>query len=247
MDIRQDILNNRKSFLFYFDWDKYVQKMTDEQAGILLKAILDLAIRGVYPDFSSDLALELSFIGIGDTIVRDTDKYVEKCKRNRENGANGGRPKKEEPTDNPEKPNGSFGFPEKTEQNPEKPDRDIDSDSDMDKNRERDRDSVIDIDNGSEDYVFHDGSCRRNVYPMFIERWNNICPSKIKTLSDTQKKGIDNIINAYNFKTMLSTIDKIQESDYLMGNKSNKSIDVNFFLKEESFQKIMDDFYKNKY
>lgn len=247
MDIRQDILNNRKTFLFYFDWDKYVQKMTDEQAGILLKAILDLAIRGVYPDFSSDLALELSFIGIGDTIVRDTDKYVEKCKKNRENGANGGRPKKEEPTDNPKKPNGYFGFPEKTEQNPEKPDRDIDIDSDRNRDRERDRDSDIDIDNGSEDYVFHDGSCRKYVYQMFIERWNNICTSKIKTLSDTQKKGIDNIVKAYNFKTMLSTIDKIQESDYLMGKKSNKSIDVNFFLKEESFQKIMDDFYKNKY
>ena len=246
MDIRQDILNNRKSFLFYFDWDKYVQKMTNDQAGRLLKAILALAMRGEQPDFSDDLALELSFIGIGDAIVRDTEKYVDKCRKNRENGANGGRPKKEEPTDNPQKPNGYFGFSEKTEQNPEKPDIDIDSDRETD----REIDSDIDIDNGQDDYAFHDGTCRKYAYEMFIDKWNSICThgiSKIKNLSKHQKDGIDTIIKSYDFKTLLNAVDKITESDYLMGKKENNGVQLDFFLRIESFQKIIEDFYKNKH
>ena len=246
MDIRQDILDNRKTFLFYFDWDKYVQKMDDAQAGRLLKAILALAMREEHIDLSDDLALEISFIGIGDTIVRDTEKYVDKCRKNRENGANGGRPKKE-PTDNPQKPNGYFGFSEKTEQNPEKPDIDIDIDSD--RKTDIDIDRYIDIDNGQEDYVFHDGTCRKYGYEMFIDKWNSICThgiSKIKNLSQHQKDGIDAIIKAYDFNTLLYVVDKITESDYLMGKKNNSGIQLDFFLKMESFQKIMNDFYRNK-
>ena len=81
---------------------------------------------------------------------------------------------------------------------------------------------------------------------MFIERWNNICPSKIKTLSQQQKNNIDAIVRTYDFNTLLYTIDKIADSDYLMGKKNNSGVQLDFFLRMESFQKIMNDFYKNK-
>lgn len=249
MDIRQDILNNRKSFLFYFDWDKYVQKMDDAQAGRLLKAILALALRGEHPDFSDDLALELSFIGIGDTIVRDTEKYVDKCRKNRENGANGGRPPK--PTDNPQKPNGYFGFSEETQRNPQKPDRDIDIDRDRetDIDRDIDTDNDTDIDMGQDDYVFHDGTCRKYAYEMFIEKWNMMCKynmRKITILTDKQKSSIDQIIINYDFNTLLNAMDKANDSDYLIGKDKNNGMNVDFFVKMASFEKIMIGFYDNK-
>lgn len=247
MDIRQDILSNRKSFLFYFDWDKYVQKMDDAQAGKLLKAILALALRGEQPDFSDDLALELSFIGIGDTIVRDTEKYVDKCRKNRENGANGGRPpKKEEPTDNPQKPNGYFGFSEKTGQNPQKPDRDIDIDTDS--GRETDR--GIDSDIGMDSEVIGDGYLRKYVYQDFISQWNQYAKygvEKITELTEWQKTAIDNLVIKYDWIKVLEAMKRIEASDYLLGKTSKSNpISLKWFLVEENMVKVLEGKYDNK-
>lgn len=249
MSEREDILSKRTGFLFYFDWAKYVERLSTEQAGSLLQAILRLAMSGEDTDFSDDLALDLAFIGISDTIKRDTEKYISTARKNRENGAKGGRPHKE-PTENPQKPNGYFGLFEETQENPQKPDRDIDTDNDRD--REIDIDSDIDIDSKSDidKDTFHDGSYRPHVYPMFIEEWNKLCTAKIKKISNLtehQKSSIDNIIRCYDFNTLLVAMKKIKDSDYLMGKKHHQGTNVDYFLKMEVFQKVMDGYYDNKY
>lgn len=258
MSDREDILSKRTGFLFYFDWAKYVERLSTEQAGSLLQAIIRLAMNGEDTDFSDDLALDLAFIGISDTIKRDTEKYIDKARTNRANGANGGRPRKDkdnpqEPTDNPQKPNGYFGFLEETHENPQKPDRDIDTDRDRETDSkidtDSDRDSDIDIEADIDTEVFHDGSCKKFVYPMFIDKWNTLCTAginKIKTLTDSQKKSIDNIIINYDFNTLLMVMDNVKNSDYLMGKGKHKGMTIDFFLKMDVFQKIMGGFYDNK-
>ena len=87
-------------------YDKHVEIcaefLTDEQFGKLMFAL----IKGTEPDFGDDKMLAMAFAFIALQKDMDDKKYEEKCKKNRENGKKGGRPKKVE--EKPKKPNGFF-------------------------------------------------------------------------------------------------------------------------------------------
>ena len=242
MSDRQDILSNRKSFLVYFDWNKYTGKLTTEQNGRLFEAIIKLAMTGEDTDFSDDLVLTMVWVGISDTIKRDTDKYVDKCRKNRENGNKGGRPRKDD--QNPEKPNGYFGLSEETQQNPEKPD--IDIDMDIDSEREREIDRYNDIDND----IVGNGYVRKYVYDDFITQWNlygKYGVDKITSLTDWQKSALDNLIVKHDWLKVRNALMRIGESDYLLGKVSgSKPISLKWFLAEENMLKVYDGKYDNK-
>lgn len=106
----------KKSFTAYCDWGDVVDKMTDEQAGKLMKHLFDY-VRDKNPS-TDDMLTDIAFTPIKATLKRDLKKWEEKCAINKENGSKGGRPK------NPEKPNGYLENPVK----PKKPDSDRDSD-----------------------------------------------------------------------------------------------------------------------
>lgn len=61
---------------------------------MLLKAIYEYEINGVVPDFANDQVLRMCFLFFQKTLDRDKEKYYEKCQKNAENGAKGGRPPK---------------------------------------------------------------------------------------------------------------------------------------------------------
>ena len=245
MDLRQDILDNRKSFLVYFDWAKYVDKLTKEQNGSLFEAMVKLAMTGEDTDFSDDLVLSMVWIGVSDAIKRDTEKYISKCQRNRENGANGGRPRKDEK--NPEKPNGYFGLSTETQRNPEKPD--IDIDTDMDRETDIDRDSDIDIDTRDTDTIGR-GYLREYVYGDFISTWNKYVKYGVEEISEFttwQKSTIDNLIIKHDWTKVYKAVERIANSDYLLGKvNGSRPITLNWFLKEENMLKVFEGKYDSK-
>lgn len=102
----------KKSFTAYCDWGEVVDKMTDEQAGKLMKHLFDY-VRDKNPS-TDDLLIDVAFTPIKSTLKRDLVKWEEKCSINKENGQKGGRPK------NPKKPNGYLENPIKAK----KPDND---------------------------------------------------------------------------------------------------------------------------
>jgi hypothetical protein len=110
---------NKKSFLLYCDIIHTVRKLTDDQAGKLLKHILSY-VNDENPTMD-DLIIDLVFEPIKQSLKRDLKRYENICNRNQINGAKGGRPIKE-----PKKPSGLIGNPKE----PKKPD--IDSDIDID-------------------------------------------------------------------------------------------------------------------
>jgi hypothetical protein len=115
--------DKKKSFLLYLDTLEILHKLTDEQAGKLLKAFLAYHSG---QDFNLDPMLDLVFFSFQAQFERDGVKYNSIVERNRNNGSKGGRPK------NPakaKKPSGLSGNPNK----PKKADSDKDSDSDSDK------------------------------------------------------------------------------------------------------------------
>ncbi len=111
-----------KSFPVYLDYSKAVNKLSDAEAGQLFKALLEYADSGEEPPLEG--SLYAVFAIMQNQLDRDTEKYVQKCERLRQNGTKGGRPaKNKEPNENQEKPN---GFSEK----PKEADTDTVTDTD---------------------------------------------------------------------------------------------------------------------
>mgnify|MGYP000583389086 CR=1 FL=1 len=114
--------SKRKSFLVYKDSLSVLDELTNEQAGLLIKAMKS------YHDgeeLNLDALTKIVFSPFKAQFERDAEKYEKIVERNRGNGSKGGRPK------NPEEPKKPSGFKSNPE-NPSKADSDSDSDSDSD-------------------------------------------------------------------------------------------------------------------
>ena len=113
----------KKSFVLYSDQRGVFDKLSDEQAGILIKHIFGY-VNDEKP--KGDFITELAFESIKQQLKRDLVKYEVRADRSRANGKLGGRPKNPE---EPKKPNGLINNPDE----PRKPDTvngiDIDNDN----------------------------------------------------------------------------------------------------------------------
>ena len=119
----------KKSFQLYTDLIDFVngsnvhnvevEPMTDEEAGRLFKWILEY-VNDLHPPIPKDIKYVVAIVKR--QLDDDLESWKKQCEVNRRNGALGGRPKK--PKETQENP---FGF-EKTQENPQKPDKDKDKD-----------------------------------------------------------------------------------------------------------------------
>lgn len=82
-------MDNRGSALLYQDDESIFNLLPDEQAGALIKAVLQYAFAGEVPVYS-DLAMKLAFEHIRLHMDRDREKYEETIAKRREAGKKGG-------------------------------------------------------------------------------------------------------------------------------------------------------------
>lgn len=115
-------MSKRKSFIIHHDSLDVIDKLSDEQAGKLLKAIKAYQLG---EDYELDLMTDLVFTPFKAQFKRDEEKYQKIVERNKNNGLKGGRPQTQEKPEEPNKPSGLSGNPDK----PKKADSDSDSDS----------------------------------------------------------------------------------------------------------------------
>lgn len=102
--------DNKKSFVLYTDIAHTVEHLSNEDAGLLFKHILDY-VNDKNP-IADSIIIKLAFEPIKQSLKRDLKKYELRAERSRDNGSKGGRPKK------PKKPSGLINNPTK----PRKPD-----------------------------------------------------------------------------------------------------------------------------
>ena len=108
-------------------YDKHVdicsEFLSAEQFGKLMFAL----IKGDEPDFGDDQMLAMAFAFISLQKDLDDKKYEERCRKNRENGKKGGRPKKDD-----KKPKKANGFFENPNDNENENDNEKDNDDEKD-------------------------------------------------------------------------------------------------------------------
>lgn len=71
----------KESFIFYFSDEKIFKRLNAEQTKKLMDMIFDLAIRGK-EGITDDVIVQIAFDAIGGHILRDEDKYKERCEKN---------------------------------------------------------------------------------------------------------------------------------------------------------------------
>lgn len=95
----------REGFILYHENYSQVQFLTQEQKGTLLDALFRFSMGDHIPEL--DQMTSVVFSVFKAKIERDAEKYADRCRKNAENGALGGRPKKRMVTEKSE------GFSEK--------------------------------------------------------------------------------------------------------------------------------------
>lgn len=88
-----------KSFIIHKDSLEILENLNNEQAGKLFKAIKQYQEDQTI--IEEDQLIKIALSPFVSQFKRDKEKYDNICKRNRENGKNGGRPKTEETQNNP--------------------------------------------------------------------------------------------------------------------------------------------------
>lgn len=102
----------KKKVIWYTNWCETYEKLSDEEAGRLIKHFCGY-ITDKDPE-PPDRITDLLFDPIKDTLKRDLIKWESLQERNKINGSKGGRPSKPKKTEpNPEKPNGLNVNPKK--------------------------------------------------------------------------------------------------------------------------------------
>ena len=81
-----------KGFFTYFHLSPVIDKLSDEQAGQLYKALMRYGDTGELTDFSGDLACDMAYTLMRGEIDVNFERYQETCRRNSENGKKGGAP-----------------------------------------------------------------------------------------------------------------------------------------------------------
>ena len=84
--------DDKKGFLFYYDYREHLQILTDEERGKLLIALLDYGVTGEHQKLEGAALMAFSFIT--SQMDRDAERYADKCKKRSEAGKQGGRPRK---------------------------------------------------------------------------------------------------------------------------------------------------------
>jgi len=74
---------DKNSFLIYLDYQEQFDLLSDEEAGILIKAIIKYEKTQEVPRLNGMVKMAFSFIKT--QLDRDREKYQEKCEKNKEN------------------------------------------------------------------------------------------------------------------------------------------------------------------
>lgn len=74
------------NFILYCNQSDMIKKLSNEQAGILLKKIHEYCANGrSFPDFKGDVVLDIVFTAHKTILDKDHQKFLDRCEKNKIN------------------------------------------------------------------------------------------------------------------------------------------------------------------
>lgn len=246
----------KKSILLYTDTLRVLEELDDKQSGILFKCI-----KAFYEEDNDTLGIMLrdpiirvAFVPFRESFERNRKKYEAVCERNRENGSNGGRPRKTQ--------NNPVGFFE-TQNNPKNLDSESDSKSDNDSDSKSDNlssyaDKSLSVKDAKASTSSDDdatlvltpqegGGKRVKDYSENVMRfWNHtmISPVAIPTIAKMtpkRKSMVNARVKEFGINMVYNAIAKASESSFLNGGGSKGFIaDFDWVFRPNNFPKVLE-------
>jgi hypothetical protein len=174
-----------KSFILHKDSLSILNKLTDEQAGQLFKAIYKYQLNNTLPQ---DNFISIIIDPFLNQFSRDDIKYQNVIERNKINGSKGGRPKTQ---------NNPLGYLA-TQDNPKEPKKaDSDSDSDSDSKNKSDQEYII----NSNNILIEKNITKKENY---LE--NDFCKEVIDTLQDHLQTTLNRKIITTNWQKQIELL-----------------------------------------
>jgi hypothetical protein len=198
---------SRKSFIIFKDSLVVLDELSNEQAGLLFKAIKAYQND---EEIVMDALTKITFSPFKSQFERDTEKYTKTVERNKINGSKGGRPITQDNPIEPKKPSGLNDNPTK----PKKADSDSDSDSGSDSGS-----------GSGSDLLKKDLSAKANYSFDIFQYW---CEVMGKSLSTSRLTAIrDKAIKArlkegYTVEQIKSSIDGCRQDPFSMGDNDRQ-------------------------
>ena len=214
---------DKKRFFLYTDYKQHLNRLSLEEKGMLLDAILDFA-----DDKEVELegAVGMAFSFITAQMVRDNVNYENTCEAHREAGAKGGAPKGNQ---------NARKYPKSTENNRKQP-----------KTTKTSKTNDIDIDI-DKDIDINTNTIKVN-YDEITGLYNSICKSlpEVTRLSEKRKQAIRSRLKTYSVDDLKKAFRLAEESDFISG-RSGKWTGANFdwLMKEANLIKVLEGNYKN--
>lgn len=128
----------KDTFVVYTSYLEKFSRLSDEQMGILFRAMMEYQALGEIPSLD-DITVSVCFDIVKCDMDANNAKYDAIVKRNQENGKRGGRPRTEPNPSEPKEPTGFFGNPRK----PKKADNDNEYEYEYEYEYDNDNDSDL--------------------------------------------------------------------------------------------------------
>mgnify|MGYP001057596022 CR=1 FL=1 len=227
-------MTDKKSFVLYFDNKTQFDMLSDDQAGKLIKGIYEFVCSGVTPEFEDGM-IRMAFSFISAAIVRDTAKYEEKCRKNKENVKK--RFERQRSLTNEYERKRSLS---------NVTDNDIDIVNENDNDNEKGNDNENDMQSSLYD-------CENSPSPSegsekIIEHYHKICSnfSRITAITPERCNAVNSLLSKYSEEKVIEMFNKASRSAFLNGSNSrNWRANFDWLINEANFLKILEGNYDN--
>lgn len=213
---------SRDSFVLYTEYLRHVEKLNNEQRGILFTAILRYVAEKELPEM--DMATDIAFSFIQANLDRDAEKYRSICEARRQAGLKGGRPKANGSEEKQKKQMVIL----KSKRKQKNPDNDNENDNENDNDNDKE------------------------IITSIVDAWNSLSAVGIPSISiirsgSKRYKSLTARIKEYGQEDILKAIDNIRNSKFLQGkNERGWVITFDWLLLPSNFPKVLEGNYQDR-
>ena len=91
---------------------------------------------------------------------------------------------------------------------------------------------------------------KKDINKYIYDSWNGLAKknglAEIRSVTTKREKKIETLLKKYSFEEIMEAMNKIKESDFLLGKTTDWQISFDDFVEERKFIKLLEDGYRNK-